>query len=97
LELAVGGDPHHHRLGDAEGDDLRVGQAGVQAGDAMTAKLPIRMTGKARKVLVRTGKVSALAKVTFAPSGGAPATESRKLLLKKSRRNGIDDRDRPPR
>jgi hypothetical protein len=43
------------------------------------------------------GKVSAPAKVTFAPSGGAPGTESRKLLLKKSRRNGVDDRDRPRR
>jgi hypothetical protein len=49
---------------------------GVQAAKAVVAKLAIRLTGRAKKVLVRTGRAGALARITLTPSGGAPGTES---------------------
>ena len=59
--------------------------ATVRVGGATTAKLPIRLTGKAQKTLLKADKASALATVTFTPSGGAAGSQSLRLLLEKSR------------
>ena len=49
---------------------------------AGTVKLAIRAAGKAKKRLLRVGKVELKAKVTFTPTGGVAATLARRLTLK---------------
>jgi hypothetical protein len=46
-------------------------------------KLSIRPKGKAKKKLNNRGKAKVKAKVTFAPTGGSPNTESKKIKLVK--------------
>jgi hypothetical protein len=53
----------------------------TRVAEATTAKLSVRLTGKAKVALRRTGKATVLAEVTFTPSGGAPSAQARKLRL----------------
>jgi hypothetical protein len=46
-------------------------------------KLKIRAKGKKKATLNETGKVKVKPKITYTPTGGDPATQSRKLKLKK--------------
>jgi hypothetical protein len=50
---------------------------------AGSVKLTIRAKGTKKAKLDRAGKVKVKAKVTFTPNGGLPATQSRKIKLKK--------------
>jgi hypothetical protein len=65
------------------GKGIRQAQAG--AGAAGGVALPIRLSGRAKARLVKTGKAKVQALVTFAPTGGEPRTEAKPLLLKKLR------------
>jgi hypothetical protein len=58
-----------------EGKTKRVAGAG-------RLKLPIKPKGKAKRKLQRTGKTTVRAKVTFAPGGGEPSTESKRVKLR---------------
>ncbi len=58
----------------------------VDASAAGTAKLALTPTGAARRRLAEVGVVGLRASVTFAPSGGDPATRSRSLKLIEWRR-----------
>ena len=58
----------------------------ARAEKATIVKLLVRLTGKAKKALLKTGKAKVLAAVTFTPGGGTPGTASRTLRLKKATR-----------
>ena len=47
-------------------------------------KLRIKPRGKAKAKLNRTGRATVKARVTFTPSGGAPASQSKKIRLQKN-------------
>ena len=49
-------------------------------------KLTIRAKGEKKQKLNETGKVKVKSKITYTPTGGDPATQSKKLKLKKERR-----------
>lgn len=49
---------------------------------AATVPLPVKPTKSARKVLAAKGKVELRVAVTFTPTGGIPATQTRKLTLR---------------
>jgi hypothetical protein len=53
-------------------------------GAAGTVKLVIKAKGKQAKQLKRKGKVKLKAKITFTPTNGDPATQTKKLTLKRS-------------
>jgi hypothetical protein len=49
-----------------------------------TVKLGIRATGRARSTLERAGGVTVTARVTFAPTGGVAATQTKRIRLKEA-------------
>jgi hypothetical protein len=49
---------------------------------AGSVKLPIKPRGQAKRRLQRTGKTTVKAKITFAPAGGEPNTDSKRVKLK---------------
>jgi hypothetical protein len=49
-------------------------------------QLPVKSVGKAKRKLVKTGVVKLRAILTFTPTGGTAATQSKKLTLKKTLR-----------
>jgi DNA-binding beta-propeller fold protein YncE len=48
---------------------------------AMTAKLSVRLVGRARLALARSGTATVLAELTFTPVDGAPGSRTRRLRL----------------
>jgi hypothetical protein len=52
-----------------------------------TVSLKIRPRGKAKRKLGRTGRATVQARVTFAPTGGVAATQTKTVHLKKERRS----------
>jgi hypothetical protein len=54
----------------------------MTAKQAGATKLKIRPTGSAKRSLATTGRVTLTVKVTFAPIGGTPHAEKRKLTLR---------------
>jgi DNA-binding beta-propeller fold protein YncE len=67
---------------------LTLGGRGVHpvtrsAGAAGLVALPVKLFGKARKGLVRSGRRKAVLSITFSPTGGTPRTESRRVVLLK--------------
>ncbi len=73
-----------------QGKGIRqIGAAGLATAarfvEAGRVKLVIRAKGKQAKTLRKTGKVKLKAKITYAPTGGEAATQSRKLKLKLKR------------
>ena len=52
---------------------------------AGTVKLAIRPKGKAKRKLARAGKLTVNVAVTYRPSGGDPATKTKKIRLRRSR------------
>jgi DNA-binding beta-propeller fold protein YncE len=57
----------------------KVKRAAKHAGNV---KLPVRLVGKAKKKLAKTGTSKVTARVTFTPNGGKSLTKKRKLKLK---------------
>ncbi len=55
-------------------------------GAAGTVKLVIKAKGKQKKKLKKKGKVKLKTKITFTPTGGDPATQTKKLKLKRKKR-----------
>jgi hypothetical protein len=53
-----------------------------------TVSLLVKAKGKSRRKLGRTGSAKLKVAVTFTPSGGDPATQSRTVKLLKRRRAG---------
>ena len=53
---------------------------------AGTVRLTVRPTGKAKRKLARTGKLTVKVAVTYRPSGGSPATKTKKIRLRRARR-----------
>ena len=53
---------------------------------AGTVRLAVRPTGKAKRKLARTGKLTVKVAVTYRPSGGSPATKTKKIRLRRARR-----------
>jgi DNA-binding beta-propeller fold protein YncE len=53
------------------------------AGAAGLVALPVRLFGKARKGLLRSGRRKARLAITFTPEGGTPRTETRHVVLLK--------------
>jgi hypothetical protein len=53
---------------------------------AGTTKLKIKAKGNKKKKLNKKGKVKVTAKVTYTPTGGDPATQTKNVKLKKKRR-----------
>lgn len=51
---------------------------------AGTVKLKVKAKGKKKAKLNQTGKAKVKAKVTFTPTGGVPATQTKKIKLKKT-------------
>ena len=51
--------------------------------EAGTVKLKVEAKGKARVKLLRTGKATVVAKVTFDPDGADPSTQKRKVTLRR--------------
>ena len=52
---------------------------------AGTVKLAVRPKGKAKRKLARTGKLTVKVAVTYRPSGGAPATKTKKIGLRQAK------------
>jgi hypothetical protein len=52
---------------------------------ARTVKLAVRPKGKAKRRLARAGKLTVKVAVTYRPSGGSPATKTKKISLRRSR------------
>jgi hypothetical protein len=48
---------------------------------AGTVKLLVKAKGKAKHKLNKTGKAKVKARVTFAPTGGVPATQTKRVKL----------------
>ena len=48
-----------------------------------TLALPVAASGAARRTLLRTGRVTVTVRVTYRPNGGAPATATRRVTLRK--------------
>jgi hypothetical protein len=68
------------------GNGVRVAGAAViskTVGSAGDVTLLIKAKGKKKRKLNETGKVKVTPTITFTPTGGIPATQSRKLKLKK--------------
>ena len=71
--------------------ELTVSGKGVKSADASTSRavvpgpvsLLIKAKGKKKRKLNRTGKVNLAAKISFAPTGGSPRTQTRKIKLQK--------------
>ena len=71
--------------------ELTVSGNGVKSAGASTSRavvpgpvsLLIKAKGKKKRKLNRTGKVSLAAKISFAPTGGSPRTQTRKIKLQK--------------
>ncbi len=61
-----------------------VKQARATAKKAGQVKLAVKLSGKALKKLNEAGKATVKAKITFAPTGGAPSSKPRSLTLKKT-------------
>ena len=66
------------------GKGIRRQRKAVRA--AGTVRLAVRPTGKAKRKLARTGRLTVKVAVTYRPSGGAPATKTKKISLRRSRR-----------
>ena len=62
------------------GKGIRGQRKAVRA--AGTVKLVVRPTGKAKRKLARTGKLTVRVAVTYRPSGGAPATKTKQIRLR---------------
>jgi hypothetical protein len=60
--------------------------ATVGAAAAGAVKLTVKPTGKAKKKLKKKGKAKVKASVTFRPTGGDPATQTKSLTLKKKKK-----------
>jgi len=58
-------------------------RAGKKAGNV---KLPVKLVGKAKRKLLRTGASKVRARVTFTPTGGKPRIKSKSLTLRKTGR-----------
>ena len=66
-----------------KGTGIRAQRKAVRA--AGTVKLAIRPKGKAKRKLARTGKLTVKVAVTYRPTGGDPATKTKKIRLRRSR------------
>ena len=71
--------------------EVTVSGKGVKSADASTSRavvpgpvsLLIKAKGKKKRKLNRTGKVNLAAKISFAPTGGSPSIQTRKIKLQK--------------
>lgn len=70
------------KVADVKKSKKRIKAKTVHAGAAGTVKLPLQPTKSARGILEDKGKLKVKVKVTFTPTGGLAATQTRKLTLK---------------
>lgn len=70
------------KLADVKKSKKRVKAKTVQATAAGTVKLPVQPTKSGRSILEDKGKLKVKVAVTFTPTGGLAATQTRKLTLK---------------
>jgi hypothetical protein len=66
---------------DDAGSKDRLQQSAVTGGPG-TVEVKVKLTKPAKRIVRRKGKVKAQAAVTFAPTGGVPATQSTKLKVR---------------
>jgi hypothetical protein len=58
-------------------------RATVTSTAAAVVTVPVKLAGKAKRKLLKTGNAKVRAKLAFTPTGGTAATQERKLTLKK--------------
>ena len=80
-EVALNGKGLVKQRTSADGGNLRRIDRAVTAAGKM--KLRIKAKGRKRRKLNRTGRVKVGAKVTYTPTFGLPATQTRKIRLRK--------------
>lgn len=70
------------KIADVKKSKKRIKAKTIQATAVGTVKLPVQPTKSARKTLQDKGKLTVKVAVTFTPTGGSAATQTRKLTLK---------------